>query len=201
VSKTDYNVEFFRDELKLFKSIGIATVVEYMLTIAPKYFWTVPASSTGKYHPEISLGDGGLCRHVKAALLVLKETLQNESIMNVFFERKITEMELDGIRGAIILHDLCKQGLDDKGTHSVTEHPLLVRELTKRIPEELKSSLTSDEKKVLNIMILAIESHMGQWNTDYKSKKEVLPKPKDNLQCFVHYCDYIASRKFMTLNT
>lgn len=194
-------IEFFREDLKMFSNAKIAAIIEYMLTIAPKYFYICPASSSGKYHPEISLGEGGLCRHVKAALLVFNETLRSDCIMEAFFKTKLKDFELDAIRGAIILHDLCKQGLDDIGEHTIIEHPILVRELTKKIPKEMKDNLSPDEKQVLNLMIYAIESHMGQWNTDYKSKKVILPRPKDNFQRFVHYCDYIASRKFMTLNT
>jgi hypothetical protein len=43
-----------------------------------------------------------------------------------------------------------------------------------------------------------IESHMGQWNTDRKSKT-VLPKPMDEYQQFVHLADYLASRKDLTM--
>ena len=41
----------------------------------------------------------------------------------------------------------------------------------------------------------AIASHMGEWNTDYKTNKEILPKPIDKIQEFLHECDYLASRK------
>jgi hypothetical protein len=43
-----------------------------------------------------------------------------------------------------------------------------------------------------------IESHMGSWNTDRKSKT-VLPKPMDEYQQFVHLADYLASRKDLTM--
>ena len=38
---------------------------------------------------------------------------------------------------------------------------------------------------------------MGQWNTDYRTKKEILPKPKTAAQKFVHQADYLASRKYL----
>ena len=43
-----------------------------------------------------------------------------------------------------------------------------------------------------------IRSHMGQWNAD-ASGREFLPKPETKEQKFVHQCDYLASRKFITV--
>ncbi len=45
-----------------------------------------------------------------------------------------------------------------------------------------------------------IATHMGQWNTDFKTKKEVLDKPKTGIQKFIHMCDYLASRKCLEFN-
>ena len=40
---------------------------------------------------------------------------------------------------------------------------------------------------------------MGPWTKDYKGN-EVLPKPVNKYQKFVHMCDYLASRKFLNIN-
>ena len=40
---------------------------------------------------------------------------------------------------------------------------------------------------------------MGQWNTDYKTKKEILPKPETWAEFFTHLFDYLASRKYLTV--
>ena len=37
----------------------------------PQYVWEVGASSTGKYHPQYSLGEGGLMRHQIAVVRFL----------------------------------------------------------------------------------------------------------------------------------
>ena len=39
-----------------------------------------------------------------------------------------------------------------------------------------------------------IKTHMGPWNVDYNGN-EVLEKPQNKYQTFVHMCDYLASRK------
>lgn len=53
---------------------------------------------------------------------------------------------------------------------------------------------------MFSTLACCIASHMGQWNTDYKSGKEILPKPSSPLQKFVHQCDYLASRKYLEVN-
>ena len=35
--------------------------------------------------------------------------------------------------------------------------------------------------------------------SDYYTKEEILPKPEDKYQNFVHMCDYIASRRFLNV--
>ena len=44
-----------------------------------------------------------------------------------------------------------------------------------------------------------VATHMGQWNTNSKSKV-VLPLPETAEQKFVHMCDYLASRKNITVD-
>ena len=48
-----------------------------LIELLPNYFFEVPASSTGKYHPEFALGDGGLIRHTKVAVRIAYELLNN----------------------------------------------------------------------------------------------------------------------------
>ena len=57
---------------------------EKLVELLPDYFFKVAASSTGKYHPLFSLGDGGLVRHTKAAIRIAKELLDNNSIGHKF---------------------------------------------------------------------------------------------------------------------
>ena len=41
----------------------IRKFAEVLVDGLPDYIWHVGASSTGKYHPAYSLGEGGLMRH------------------------------------------------------------------------------------------------------------------------------------------
>jgi hypothetical protein len=155
----------------------------------PKYFWEIPASSTGKFHPSYALSEGGLIRHTKAAVKIALELFRNESVQHY------TEEQKDIIISSLILHDGCKSGLD-YSKYTVTEHPLIISNLIKQQKDICKIL----KPEVLNKILNCIETHMGQWTTDFKSKKEVLKKPEKGMQIFVHMCDYLASRKCIEIN-
>ena len=150
----------------------------------PDYFFTVAASSSGKYHPSYALGEGGLVRHTKAAVGIAHDLLGLEQYKLVFSPDKS-----DLIIGALICHDGIKQGWT--GGHTVAEHPLLAAEYLKN------GNFGEMPDGYLEIVCGATSSHMGSWNTAYKSDKEILPKPYTDLQKFVHMCDYLASRKYL----
>lgn len=81
-----------------------------------------------------------------------------------------------------------------EGKYSVAKHPLLVKELFKKV------EWNDEEKQFVKMINELIETHMGNYNTDYKTKKEILPKPKNKIQRFIHLADYLSSRKFLEVN-
>ena len=81
----------------------IRKLVEVGLEKAPGYFWYVPASLTGKYHPDFSQGEGGLIRHIKAVCYFVDDFCNN---IDYFGQKK----NFDKIYAAAILHDLFKYG-------------------------------------------------------------------------------------------
>lgn len=156
----------------------------------PDYFFIVAASSTGKYHPSYALGEGGLVRHTKAAVAIAHELLQLE-----MYSKGFEPVDRDLIIAALILHDGKKHG-DSGSQYTVSEHPMVIADWIKG--NELLNGMLPPPQ--LQTLCDAIASHMGQWNTDYKSKKEILPKPETDIQKFVHLCDYLASRKYLEFN-
>lgn len=175
------------DRLKIFTM--------YMLDNIPEYFYHIPASSTGKYHPKFSLGDGGLVRHTKSALMFAEELFKNDTIQS------FTDEEKDIIRVSLILHDSIKHGLDGSA-YTTSTHPLDASKYiditcnNEFIPREVKEIYESDICKRIKG---CVEAHMGQWNKD-KDGNEVLPKPSNELEKFVHLCDYLSSRKFINID-
>lgn len=176
----------FEKELRYIKDKNLRAATEKLIEKLPEYFFTVAASSTGKYHPKYALGGGGLVRHTKAAVRVAMELYNNET-----FTDKYTPVERDYVIIALLLHDGIKHG-EKGGKYTVTNHPVLAAGFVLRHAEEVGL-----EQRAAEIISELILSHMGQWNTDYKSGEVLMPTPSTSLGKFVHLCDYIASRKVL----
>ncbi|MBE6151995.1 MAG: hypothetical protein E7165_01615 [Firmicutes bacterium] len=183
MEKTNY----FKQELNYVFDTRLRENAIKLINLLPDYFFEIPASSTGKYHPQFALGEGGLVRHTKAAVRFAYELLNNNCIGNVFNER-----EKDLIIMSIIMHDGCKSGLT-KSEYTVANHPLIVSKLIK----DNQDKLTLNEEE-LNLLCSMIESHMGEFNKDYRGNS-ILPLPQNRYQKFVHMCDYLASKKFLDI--
>ena len=92
--------EQFSKELSYIKDEKIKNSLILILKELPEYWFTVPASSTGKYHPKYALGEGGLLRHSKAAMRIGYELLENPTIGD-----KYTRHEKDLMLLALLVHD------------------------------------------------------------------------------------------------
>ncbi len=178
----------FAKELEYIKNNDIKESAVTLINLLPDYFFEIPASSTGKYHPNYALGDGGLVRHTKVVVRIGHELLSNNSINKAY-----TSDEKDLLILAMMLHDGLKSGIT-KEKYTRVDHPLLISNLIKENKDKLK--LSDDYIDLLSSMI---ESHMGEWNTDFKGN-EVLPKPESKYQRFVHMCDFLASKKFIEVS-
>ncbi len=180
--------EQFKIEINYIKDNNYKENIKILIELLPDYFFEVAASSTGKYHPKYALGNGGLVRHTKAAVRIAHELLENEVISAKFNER-----EKDLMIISLIMHDGLKHGLE-KSNYTVFDHPLVVSKFIK----DNKSKLTLNDEDI-DFITNAIESHMGQWNTNPYSKI-VLPIPQNRYQKFVHMCDFLASKKFINID-
>ena len=67
-----------------------------MIKTIPEYWYHVGASSTGKYHPEYSLGEGGLMRHTVALVRILNYMLEARIFYSLFSTHEFPmEVHLD----------------------------------------------------------------------------------------------------------
>lgn len=190
----------FKTELFQIKDQFYLGIVAEALAKVPDYIWFVPASSSGKYHPKSSLGMGGLVRHIKSVFWISEELLSHP------LYAPFTDAEKDEIRVAILLHDMCKQGTQNTPLHTLTEHPLLVREALNPFTDlgytaDLEgTALKEKNESAWSRICDLIETHMGIWTKDHKTNQEVLDVPKTKAQLFVHMCDYLASRKIIEVD-
>ena len=179
--------EMFTKELSYIKNNKYRDNLKIMISMLPDYFFEVAAASTGKYHPESSLGIGGLYRHTKTVARIAYELYSNECITDIF-----TDDEKDMMLFAIVLHDGLKHGII-KNEYVVFDHPLV---MCKFIVDN-KDKLTLNEEEI-KFITDSIATHMGPFVVDYRGN-EILKKPTNKYQKFVHMCDYLASRKFLDI--
>lgn len=177
-------IDYFNKEYSYIKDARKREDLKYLVSELPDYFFEIPASSTGKYHPEFASTKNGLVKHTKVAVRIAKELLDNPGLNN------FKDNEKDIIIMALVLHDGLKKGINEE-KYTRVDHPLLSAEFVKKHKDKL--SLTSEE---LDLITRVISSHMGIWNKDFNDN-EVLPIPKDKYERFVHMCDYLSSKKFI----
>lgn len=155
-------------------------LIIYFKYVVPDYFWTIPSSSSGKFHSSFDSGEGGLVRHTKMCVLVAEELLRLE---------EFSKIDSDCMYAAMLLHDTFKRGMD--GRHYRVDHPRLAADAwcdyarAKKLPENITMAIT-----------YAIAWHSGQWSGP--STKNNFEKPDTymaEIKC-AHLCDYIASRSF-----
>ena len=177
-------IKYFEKEISYIKDKNNREDIKYLINLLPDYFFKIPASSTGKYHPKFAGTEHGLVKHTKAAVRIAYDLFM--------INDNFSEIDKDLIIMALIMHDGLKKGSPQE-VYTRFDHPLLVSKLIMEHANELKIDMDSVRR-----ICTMIESHMGKWNTSKYSKVE-LPIPKDKYQRFVHMCDYLASRNYLNI--
>lgn len=179
----------FDAELSEFETEPIKSFAKLLIDELPNYFWDVPASSSGKYHPKHDIFNHGLYYHTIAVFQMLNHLLTPE-----FMQEMYTETERDCARCAVLVHDGWKSGdVKADGTyesHTIFSHPIVAKQ---HILAHREDGILSPY--MVDLIADAVSSHMGQWNTSKYEPDTVLPKPTSKLQQVVHMADYLASRK------
>lgn len=179
----------FTKELETIEDTHLREFTRYALENAPKYFYTIGASASGKYHPKFSQGEGGLVRHTKAVLKFCNEFLN----MSPYYE--LPTMWKDYARVACLLHDICKYGEEDEMDKSTyTDHSINGAIYV----DKMWGMYHSTEEEIFlelapELITHAIMCHMGRWSKENQRPISII----DNL---VHLADYVASRNFIDVD-
>lgn len=183
-----YNVNTLRGCIDLIENEKLKSLIEeFFETVVPDYFWTVPSSSTGKYHSESDQGEGGLVRHTITLCRVAMD------LAHMADWEDTVAVNGDEIIAACLLHDSFKYDLPKK-EFTVHEHPNIAAwQWDNWIQTKHAKEVDWDE----DLLTECIRSHSGQWTESPHSEVELCP-PASRASKFVHYCDYIASRKYVT---
>jgi hypothetical protein len=184
-----YFWEYF-DYPMTFVNQKIMELVNEFFDKIPEYFYTVPASSTGKYHPSFDHGEGGLLRHTQMTCEILMEFQRMDEYKHLnFFDMMV----------ACILHDTFKNGYVDNN-RTVASHASIAADefyntyvyhkYTQEDLEETIHNVTYNcagelDRRVRDICNM-IRTHMGQWGA---------VRPQTDAEKLVHLADYVVSRK------
>lgn len=191
---SEEKLKTFETEINYIKDDYLRNLASKLISELPDYFFHVAASSTGKYHPDYAQGEGGLVRHTKAAVRIAKELTRLEMYSNI-------ATYTDYIIIALMLHDGWKHGpMNDDGSYfkwTKQDHPKVCYDW---LNELANKSSNETEANVLRYISSLVLTHMGQWTLDYNTGANFAPKPQTQEQCFVHLCDYLASRKCLEFN-
>ena len=180
--KTMRNMKLFEREINLIVNEDLRMAVKsYMDEETPDYFWTDGASSSGKYHPQFSQGEGGLVRHTKAVVMFAEELLRMSSYAYMREEYK------DYVIAACILHDTAKYGISEYDKKAYKDHATNAAKAFAEYAEQVMDYKPSE------FLLNAIASHMGQWSTEKEDR------PFTNIDRCVHMADYMASRSFIDI--
>lgn len=131
---------------------------------APKYFKTVPASSSGRYHPPYARGEGGLVKHTIAAITLAKYFADYD-----YFG--IAESDKDYIVASLVLHDIFKYGKEDEAGPYNPDHA--------KDAADYCSDWANDKLAAM------IQSHMGTYGKN---------RPGTMAAAVVSLADFVSSR-------
>ena len=179
--------KYFRlmlEEIDTLQDIDNRKFAYALLSNVPDYFFTVPASSSGKYHPKNDLGEGGLVRHSISVTRMLDHLLEPDG----YFDFDEDQKEL--LKIAALFHDCMKSGTQEQyeeNNQTKFLHPLYAANFIMSVAIE---SGYPYEKAIF--IYDAVIAHMGQWN---RKGDAALPTPVSPGQRVLHLADYLASRK------
>ena len=196
VFDTNYKISAFKGSFQLINNLQVRKFAQWITRNAPDYFFEIPASSTGKYHPRFSLGEGGLLRHTLGAIIFAN---------HLFPLYNFNQLEQDLIIASLIMHDMAKNGIEilDNGQvvqesdYTVVKHPLIICDYVEYLyknSDEVDEDIIYVFNNYWDIIKSNVQSHMGKWNKD-KAGNEILPKPSSFSEVFTHLCDYLSSRR------
>ena len=177
----------FINEIGDIKDADLKAFATELIANADDYFFVVPASSSGKYHPPFDLGDGGLVRHTRLVAYMARSLAESYCF---------SDYDTDCLIVAALAHDIKKQGDGNTG-HTVWDHPILAMHYIQEIYGKTSFNVPADTiAKISN----AVSSHMGKWGNEPRFCKgnTPLPMPVTEFEKALQAADYVASRKEIT---
>lgn len=149
----------------------------------PDYIFTMPSSTSGKYHNPKQCERFGQLYHIFMFHSILEHLLRLEHNKEIFTK----PIQRDLMRCVPAFHDAIKCGWNGS-QYTVQDHPMLASEWVKNT--KVKHDIGDGMKIYVATMCAA---HSGEWNKNRKGE-EIMPKPSTKAEKLIHECDILASR-------
>lgn len=178
----------FANELNDIQDDNLRQFAAQLLANAPEYFFTIPASSSGKHHPYFAREIGGLVKHTRCVVFYAECNAESFN-----FDSHTKDLAII----AALAHDIKKQGNNDAKNYTVWEHPELAYNFILEMQNTYPNLISIEDA---TIVANAILSHMGKWWHDEKftKGKKQFPLPTTMFDYAIQSADYMASRVELT---
>ena len=162
------------------------TFKEYYLDMCeqmPDYIFTMPSSTSGKYHNKTQCQPHGQLYHIFMFHSILEHLLRLKGNKEKFS----TPEERDAMRCVPAFHDAVKCGWGTS-QYTVPDHPMLAARWVINTPT--KHDIPMQYKQMIADMC---EAHSGEWNKN-RSGRVIMSEPRNDREFLIHECDILASR-------
>jgi len=170
-----YLDKFETDEMRLYCADMIAEI--------PDYIFTMPSSTSGKFHNATQCLPHGQVYHI----IMFAEVMNYRLALKGNKEKFKSPSQRDAMRCVPFFHDAIKCGLNGS-QYTVHDHPMLAGEWVRNT--KVEHDINDKTKEAIARMC---ERHSGEWTTTKRSKV-VLPEPENAMELFCHECDILSSR-------
>lgn len=173
----------FQPYLDKFETDKMRMYCTDMIAQIPDYIFTMPSSTSGKYHNATQCQPHGQIYHI----IMFAEIMNYRLALKGNQEKFKSPVQRDAMRCVSFFHDALKCGTDG-GQWTVHEHPMLAGTWVRET--NVEHDIEDNIKEAIARMC---ERHSGEWTSSNKSKV-VLPEPENAMELFCHECDILSSR-------
>lgn len=161
-------------------------IKNYFLDMAehiPDYIFTMPASTSGKFHNSKQCETFGQLYHEFMFSSIMEHRLRLKGNREKYNTPEIR----DCMRCVPFFHDAVKCGWNGS-RYTVPDHPMLAAQWVRETL--VGHDISAEYKEMIACMC---EAHSGEWNTN-RAGKQIMPEPRNDMEFFIHECDILSSR-------
>ena len=173
----------FKEILDKFETEEMRLYCEDMIENIPDYIFTMPSSTSGKFHNTTQCKPHGQIYHI----IMFGAIMNYRLALKCNKEKFDNPIHRDAMRCVPIFHDAIKCGWNGSA-FTVHDHPMLAGAWVRETKVE-----HDIDGRIKEMIARMCERHSGEW-TSSKRSKVVLPEPETEMEILVHECDILSSR-------